>query len=66
LEEQTLDTVTRAFVRVASEDLNNDQMLLIVRERGDVRLAPGAGALGKVRDMLNDALQAVGGERRRR
>ena len=66
LEEQSLDTTTRAFVRVASEDLNNDQLALIVREQGDVRLAPGAGALGKVREMLNDALQAIGGERRRR
>ena len=66
LEEQTLDTTTRAFVRVASEDLNNDQMLLIVREQGDVRLAAGAGAQGKVRDMLSDALQAIGSERRRR
>jgi hypothetical protein len=66
LEEQTLDTTMRAFVRVASEDLQNDQVLLIVREQGDVRLAAGAGVQGKLRDMLNDALQAVGGERRRR
>ncbi len=66
LEEQTLDTTTRAFVRVASEDLKNNQVLLIVREQGEVRLASGAGAHGKVRDMLNDALQALGGERRRR
>ena len=66
LEKQTLDTTTRAFVRVAAEDLENDQLLLIVREQGDVRLASGAGAHGKVREMLNDALQAVGGERRRR
>jgi hypothetical protein len=65
LEEQTLDTTTRAFIRVASEDLENDQVLLIVRERGDVRLAFGTGAHGKVRDMLNDALQAIGGERQR-
>ncbi len=66
LEEQPLDTTARAFVRVVSEDLENDQMvLLIVRGRGDIRLAPGAGARGKVRDMLNDALQAIGGERRR-
>jgi hypothetical protein len=54
------------FIRVASEDLKNDQLLLIVREQGDVRLASGAGAHGKVREMLNDALQTVGGERRRR
>lgn len=67
LEEQTPDTTARAFVRVVSEDLNNDQVvLLIVREQGDIRLAFGAGARGKVRDMLNDALQAIGGERRRR
>ena len=67
LEEQTLDTTTRAFVRVVSEDLKNDQVvLLIVRGHGDIRLASGAGAQGKVRDMLNDALQALGGERRRR
>jgi len=66
LEEQTLDTTTRAFVRVASEDLKNDQLLLIVREQGDVRLASGVGAHGKAREMLNDALQTVGGERRRR
>src|SRR5580704_14144629 len=51
LEEQTLDTTTRAFVRVASEDLENDQLLLIVREEGDVRLASGPGAHGKVREM---------------
>lgn len=67
LEEQTLDTTTRAFVRVVSEDLKNDQLvLLVVHGRGDIRLASGAGAHGKVRDMLNDALQAIGGERRRR
>ena len=66
LEAQTLDTITRAFVRVASEDLANDQLLLIVREEGEVRLASGTGAQGKVRDMLMDALQTVGGERRRR
>ena len=66
LEEQTLDATTRAFVRVVSEDLGNDQMLLIVREQGGLRLASGAGVHGRVRDMLNDALQAVGGERRRR
>jgi len=66
LEEQTLDTTTRAFVRVASEDLKNDQLvLLIVRGRGNIRLASGAGADGKVCDMLNDALQAIGGQRRR-
>jgi hypothetical protein len=67
LEEQTLDTTTRAFVRVVSEDLQNDQVVLvIVRGQGDIRLASGAGAHGKVRDMLNDALQTIGGERRRR
>ena len=66
LEEQTLDTTARAFVRVVSEDLKNDQLvLLIVRGQGDIRLASGAGAHGKVRDMLDDALQAIGGERRR-
>ena len=66
LEQQPLDTTTRAFIRVASEDLKNDQLLLIVREQGEVRLASGAGAHGKVPEMLNDALQAIGGERRRR
>ena len=67
LEEQTLDTTAQAFVRVVSEDLKNDRLvLLIVRGQGDIRLASGAGAHGKVRDMLDDALQAVGGERRRR
>ena len=66
LEEQTIDTTMRAFVRVASEDLENDHLCLIVREQGEVRLASGAGADGKVREMLNDALQTVGGERRRR
>jgi hypothetical protein len=67
LEEQTLDATARAFVRVASEDLKNDQIvLLIVRAQGDIRLAPGAGARGKVRDLLDDALQSIGGERRRR
>ena len=67
LEEQTLDTTARAFVRVVSEELKNDQVvLLIVRGQGDIRLACGAGAHGKVRDMLNDALQAIGGEHRRR
>jgi hypothetical protein len=66
LEEQALDTTTQAFVRVVSEELKNDQvMLLIVRGQRDIRLTPGAGASGKVRDMLNDALQAIGGERRR-
>jgi hypothetical protein len=66
LEEQTPDTTARALVRVASEDLENDQLLLIVREQGELLLAPGAGAQGKVRDMLNDALQSVGSEHRRR
>jgi hypothetical protein len=66
LEEQSPDTIARAYVRVASEDLENDQLLLIVREQGEVRLASGAGTHGKVREMLNDALQTVGGERRRR
>jgi len=67
LEEQALDTTTRAFVRVVSEDLKNDQVvLLIVHGRSDIRLASGAGSHGKVRDMLNDALQAIGGEHRRR
>jgi|GEM_PF-2181105 len=67
LQEQPLDTTTRAFVRVVSEDLKNDQLvLLIVRGRGEIQLAAGAGAQGKVRRMLDDALQAIGGERRRR
>jgi hypothetical protein len=67
LEEQTLDTTTRAFVRVVSEDLQNDQVvLLIVRGQGEIRLASGAGAHGKVRAMLDDALQSIGGERRRK
>jgi len=66
LEAETPDTAMRAFIRVASEDLGNDQLLLIVRDQGDVWIASGAGATGKVRDMLNDAIQAVGGERRRR
>ena len=67
LEEQPLDMTTRAFVRVVSEDLKNDQVvLLIVRGQGDIRLASGAGAHGKVRDMLDDALQSIGGERWRR
>jgi hypothetical protein len=67
LEEQTLDTTARAFVRVVSEDLKNDQLvLLIVRGQEDIQLAFGAGAHGKVHDMLNDSLQAIGGEHRRR
>src|SRR5690348_7194281 len=67
LEDQPLDATTRAFVRVVSEELKNDQVvLLIVRGQGDIRLASGAGAHGKVRDMLDDALQSIGGERRRR
>ena len=67
LEEQSLDARTRAFVRVVSEELKNDEvLLLIVRGHGDIRLASGAGTHGKVRDMLDDALQSMGGERRRR
>jgi hypothetical protein len=67
LEEQVLDTTVRAFIRVVSEDLRNDQVvLLIVRGQDDIRLASGAGAHGKVRDMLDDALQSIGGERRQR
>ena len=67
LEEQPLDTTTRAFVRVESEELKNDQVvLLIVRAQGDIRLASGAAAHGKVRGMLDGALQSIGGERRRR
>jgi hypothetical protein len=30
LEEQTLDTTTRAFVRVVSEGLKNDQVVLVI------------------------------------
>jgi hypothetical protein len=49
-----------------SEELKNDQMLmLIVRGQGDIRLAPGSAAQGKVRDMLKGTLQAIGSERRR-
>ena len=67
LEAQVLDTTARAFIRVVSEDLKNDQVvLLIVREHDDIRLASGAGAQGKVRNMLDDALESLGGERRRR
>jgi hypothetical protein len=66
LEEQTLDTAALAFVRVVSEELKNDQVvLLIVRGQRDIRLTAGAGSRGKVRDMLEDALNAIGGERRR-
>jgi hypothetical protein len=39
---------------------------LIVRGQEDIQLAFGAGAHGKVHDMLNDSLQAIGGEHRRR
>jgi len=66
LEEDPPDATIRAFVRVACENLGNNQVVLIVRERDEVWLASGAGARGKVRDILNDALQSVGGERRRR
>jgi hypothetical protein len=66
LEAQALDPTMHALVRIASEDLNNDQLLLIVRDQSDIRLAYGSGARGKVGDILNDALQSVGGERRRR
>jgi len=67
LEAQPLDTTARAFVRVVSDELKNDQFaLLIVRGQGDIRLASGAGAHGKLHDMLSDALQAIGGERQRR
>jgi hypothetical protein len=67
LEEQVLDTTARAFIRVVSEDLKNDQVvLLILRGQDDIRLASGAGAHGKVRNMLDDALESLGGERRRR
>jgi hypothetical protein len=34
LEEQTLDTTTRAFVRVVSEDLKNDQVVLLIVRAG--------------------------------
>ena len=66
LEGQPLDATMRAFVRVASEDLGSDQLLLVVRERGDFRLASGAGTQGKIRDMLDDALHSLGGVRRLR
>jgi hypothetical protein len=63
---EPLDTTTRASVRVVSEDLKNDRVvLLIVRGQDDIRLASGAGAHGRVRDMLDDALHSIGGERRR-
>lgn len=66
LEEQTPDPIAQAFVRIASEDLNNDQVvLLIVQGQQNFRLASGRGARGRVRDMLNDALQALGGQDRR-
>ena len=39
LEEQVLDTTARAFIRVVSEDLKNDQVvLLIVRGQDDILL----------------------------
>jgi hypothetical protein len=67
LQEQPPDATTQAFIRVVSEELNNDRLvLLIVRGGDDIRLASGAGAQGKVRDMLEDALQAIGGGGRRR
>jgi hypothetical protein len=66
LEERSIDPTMQAFVRIASEDLNNDQVILIVREQGDLRLAFASGAREKVRDMLDDALRGLGGERRRR
>ena len=66
LEEQPIDATMHAFVRIAAEDLNSDQVLLVVRAQGDLRIAASAGARGKVRDLLNDALQSLGGERRRR
>jgi hypothetical protein len=66
LEEQTPDMTEQAFIRVVSEDLKSDQLvLLIVQGQGDIRLTYSAGARGKVRGMLNDALQGLGGERRR-
>ncbi len=66
LEEEPLDPTMDAFVRVVSEDLNNDQVLLIVREQGGVRVACATGARRQMRDILTDALQAAGGEHRRR
>jgi hypothetical protein len=67
LQEQPPDATTQAFIRVVSEELKNDRLLLlIVRGRDDIRLASGAGAHGKVRDMLDDALQAIGGRGQRR
>jgi hypothetical protein len=66
LEEQSSDPTMQAFVRIACEDLDNEQVLLVVRDRGEVRLAAAPGARGKVRGMLDDALQGLGGERRRR
>ena len=66
LEEDPPDATIRAFVRVAGENLGNDQVVLIIREQAELWVAAGAGARGRVRDILNDALQSVGGERRRR
>lgn len=66
LEEQPIDATMHAFVRIAAEDLGLDQVLLIVRDGGDIRLASPAGVREKVRGMLDDALQGIGGERRRR
>ena len=66
LEDDPPNVTMRAFVRVASEDLGNDRMVLIVRAQGQIWMESGAGALGRVRDILNDAVQSAGGERRRR
>ena len=57
----------RAFVRVVSEDLKNDSGGVVDCARAG-RHSTGIRCRSpwKVRDMLNDALQAIGGERRRR
>ena len=66
LEGHDPEVTMQALVRIASEDLGNDQVVLIVRDQGEVRIAYTNGAKGKVRDILSDALQTIGGERRRR
>ena len=66
VEEPDADVTMTAFVRAAAEALENDQLVVIVRDGGELQLAVGAGAKGRASVLISDALVAIGESRRKR
>src|SRR5260370_3900771 len=63
-EKQDVGVTMEAFVRTAAEVLGNDQVVLIVWDHGEVRLAVGAGAQSPARLLISDALVVISESRR--